>query len=80
MEKTSVSEAIARDPKVNPQAGDVLRKGMLTVTVEGRWKGGSVAMETTIKGVRSTPNQSLDVFRKWAATAEVIHRAEDTNA
>ncbi len=65
-----------RDPRVDPRTGDKLRSGSgrrLTVadidqnSVRVLFFGGS------------TVSWPWPEWRKWAATAEVIHRAEDTN-
>lgn len=68
--------AAERDPRVDPKAGDVLRK-------DGEWHGISdIYRERRVRRVNGnvivhvSGTCSLSTWRKWAAKAEVIHRAD----
>ena len=62
---------LARDPRVDPRAGDVLWKGKVVREVSA----------VTLNEVKSYTARglgiwSLSVWRKWAKCAEVIRAAE----
>lgn len=56
-----------RDPRVDPQPGDVLRVGNEERTIEELYPNGLAWFSATHHGVCM-----LRTFRKWAKTAEVV--------
>jgi hypothetical protein len=69
-----------RDPKLDPRAGDVLRKGKRTKAVIGRdeWRGPWVNYQTPT-GERNglMTAERLEWWHKWARTAEVVRAEEE---
>lgn len=66
-----------RDPRVNPKAGDVLRRGKETRVVE-RVDMGKARTKCTVVS-RPYPwsgYPNTDQWRRWAKDAEVIHAAD----
>lgn len=69
-------ETVERDPRVDPRPGDEIRCVHIRRRVLGIWRGsGDVWFQTRGFGIRRRPtSQSLGLWRKWAATAEVIRK------
>lgn len=87
--KTTTCEALAstsasrkptseRDPRINPIPGDVLVRGRFTrrVTSIGRDSLGLIRSVRTVECVGRLVWPSLHQWRKWAATAQVVKKAE----
>jgi hypothetical protein len=73
---------VTRDPRIDPKPGDVLRKSASTVTID---RISAHGVTYTFDGLPSEmppmtrwDRPFLPEWRKWAATAEVISRAEDS--
>lgn len=64
-----------RDPRVDPQIGDVLRKYYTTRTITRRAVDMVWCRDLT-GNVKKDLRPWVDQFQRWAKDAEVIHRAE----
>lgn len=68
-----------RDPRVDPRPGDVLRPEWLRrsnreiLSIENGFINSELCDGTVI-------HERVSIFRKWAATATVVRRAEDAPA
>lgn len=67
-----------RDPKLRPTEGDHLRRHKLARRVTHVWRNGYGFDFVNYRSAKQAMSCSLREWRKWAATAEVIHVAEAT--
>ena len=65
-----------RDPKQDPAAGDMLRKGRVTRTVEAVHINYLICHDRYRRGPGKVLTPLLGQYRRWAAGAEVVHVAE----
>lgn len=67
-----------RDPRINPRRGDVLKRERQMCVVTTQQNETSVRYGSFFPGMRYVVDTSeIEEWRKWAAQATVIHRAED---
>ena len=70
-----------RDPRTDPQVGDFLKRGQSRLQIEViERKSGGVWIKYhhwSVGKNEMTRWRSLQWWQKWAATATIIHRAED---
>lgn len=64
-----------RDPRLDPRAGDVLRKGRVERRVDETYAGGFRVRWSKPPGWRLYC--TLETWRRWAAGAEVLRVAEE---
>jgi len=74
-------EGSMRDPRVDPRKGDELRGGKSHRYVGRIYENGEIGFtywpnSSSGNGTGNDCVTSIETWRKWAADAEVIHRAE----
>lgn len=67
-----------RDPRREPRAGDVLRKGRVTREARGFWRD-TVTFWRSVAGTGAIYQLTtrLASWRRWAAGAEVLRTGEE---
>lgn len=73
-----MSEPVERDPRFNPQPGDVFRTVKVTtkVVTSLSYNAAGIVVSYTC-GSGKNNSLWLNSWRKWAATAEVISRGPE---